>query len=238
MLVGFERNRERYLTVVEIGTSTPNDPPRDAKKAWVPVTVQVLTPPLAERLGLKGKTGVRVTRVLDEKAPLRVGDIILAIDGDPVPATALNDEDVFGAAIRQRRVGASVNLTVNRDGKQQIVPVSLDQTPSQPREMKSYDDAVFEFRARDVAEVDQEDPRLKDLLGAVLVDSVAVRGWAALGHLTGGDVILALDGRPVQNVSDLETRMKDIEARQPSSIVFEVKRGIRTMFIELQPAWK
>jgi serine protease Do len=237
-LVGFERNRERYLTVVEIGTPRSYDPPRDAKKAWVPVRVQVLTPPLAEQLGLKGRTGVRVTRLLDEKTPLRVGDIILAIDGKVVPATALNDDELFGTTIRQYPVGASVNLTVNRDGKEQTVAITLGQTPSQPREMKSYEDPVFEFRARDVADVDLEDPRLKDAIGSVLVESVAVRGWAALGHLAGGDVILAIDGRKVQNVADLEARMKDIAARRPDSVVFEVKRGIRTLFIEFQPAWK
>ncbi len=238
-LVGFERAGERYLTVVEIGDAlSAEDPPRDARKAWVPVNVQVLTPPLAERLGLKGRTGVRVTRVLDEKAPLRVGDVILAIDGESVRATASNDDDLFGAAIRRFRIGSSVQLTLVREGKEQTVAVTLGQTPSQPREMKSYEDPIFEFRARDVAEVDQQDPRLKNALGSVLVESVAVRGWAALGHLAGGDLILAIDGQPVRNVEALKTRMQEVEARQPESIVFEVKRGIRTMFIEIQPSWK
>jgi serine protease Do len=237
-LVAFERTGERYLTVVELGSSPPEDPPRDARKAWVPVTVQVLTPPLADRLGLKGRTGVRITRVLDEKSPLQVGDVILAIDGESVRATASNDDDLFGAAIRRFRIGASVRLTLMRDGKEQTLTVALGQTPSQPREMKSYEDPVFEFRARDVAEADQQDPRLKDSLGSVLVESVAVRGWAALGHLLGGDLILAIDGRSVRNVEDLKARMEEAQARQPESIVFEVKRGIRTMFIEIQPAWK
>ena len=237
-LVAFERAGERYLTVVELGTAPADDPPRDARKAWVPVDVQVLTPPLAERLGLKGRTGVRVTRLLDTATPLKVGDVILAIDGDPVRATAVNDEDLFASAIRQKRVGASVALTISRDGREQRLPVTLGQTPTQPREMKSYEDPVFEFRARDVAESDAQDPRLKNAVGSVLVESVALRGWAALGRLLGGDLILAIDGRRVQNVADLKTRMEDIEARQPDTIVFEIKRGIRTMFIEIQPAWK
>jgi serine protease Do len=238
-LVGFERNRERLLTVIEIGTVTSDEPPRDARKAWIPVSVQVLTPTLADRLGLKGRTGVRVTRLLDDKTPLQTGDVILAVDNEPVRATAVNDEDLFGAMIRSRyRVGGSVTLTISRQGKEQTIPVTLSQTRSQPREMKSYDDPVFEFRARDVAEVDQEDPRLKDALGTVLVESVMVRGWAALGRLAGGDLILAIDGRSVQNVDDLENRMKEIQTRRPASVVFEVKRGIRTMFIEIQPAWK
>jgi hypothetical protein len=32
--------------------------------------------------------------------------------------------------------------------------------------------------------------------------------------------------------------MEDIGKRQPESVVFEIKRGIRTMFIEIEPAWK
>lgn len=238
VLVGIERNLERLLTVVEIGTVVPDDPPRDARKAWIPVTTQVLTPSLAERLGLKGRGGVRVTRLLDSATPLRVGDVILAIDGEPVRATSLNDDDMFAGMVRQHGVGTQVTLTVRREKDEQILLVKLGQTPSQPREMKAYEDPVFEFRARDVAEVDQEDPRLKDALGSVMVESVAVRGWAALGRLAGGDLILAIDGRPVLNVADLETRMKDIQSRRPTSVVFEVKRGVRTMFIEIQPAWK
>ena len=237
-LVGFERQGERLLTVVELGTAPTDDPPRDARKAWMPVDVQVLTPALADRLGLKGRTGVRVTRLLDAGTPLRVGDLILAIDGDPVRASAQNDEDLFAASIRRYKVGSSVTLTIVRDGREQPLPVTLARTPSQPREMKSYEDPVFEFRARDVAEVDLQDPRLKDALGSVLVESVAARGWAALGNLLGGDVILGIDGRPVKNVEDLRTRMEEIGTRQPTSVVFEIKRGVRTLFIEIQPAWK
>jgi serine protease Do len=236
-LVEFERSPERMLTVVEIGTLTADDPPREARKAWIPVEVQVLTPPLAERLGLKGKTGVRVTRLLDSATPLHLGDIILAIDGDPVRATAPTDDDLFASEIRRYRVGASVKLTINRDGTEMPLPVTLGQTPTQPREMKWYADPVFEFRARDVAEADREDPRVANAKG-VLVESVAVRGWASLARLNGGDLILSIDGQPVADVDALKTRMTDIETRKPASIVFEIRRGIRTMFIEIQPAWK
>jgi serine protease Do len=236
-LVAFERTPERLLTVVEIGTLTADEPPREARKAWIPVEVQVLTPPLADRLGLKGKTGVRVTRLLDPATPLRLGDIILAVDGDPVRATAPTDDDLFASEIRRYKVGASVKLTINREGTEMPLPITLGQTPTQPREMKWYADPVFEFRARDLAEADREDPRVAAAKG-VLVESVAVRGWASLGRLNGGDLILSIDGQPVADVDALKARMTDIEARKPPSIVFEIRRGIRTMFIEIQPAWK
>jgi S1-C subfamily serine protease len=103
--------------------------------------------------------------------------------------------------------------------------------------MKRYDDVLFEFRVRDVAEEDRVDPVLASSQG-VLVESVAARGWAALGRLNGGDLILSLNGTAVKDISDFEARMTDIHTRKPESVVFELRRGIRTLFVEIQPAWK
>lgn len=237
MLVAFDRESDHLMTVVEAGVVEVDNPPREAKKAWVPVDVQVLTPPLAEGLGLKGKTGVRVTRLLADTA-LQVGDVILAIDGDPIRASAATDDDIFASTIRRYRTGASVALTVSRGGQQMTLPITLVETPTQPREMKRYDDAILEFRARDLAELDREDPALAHATAGVIVESVSARGWAALGHLLGGDLILAIDGHPVANVDELRARMTDIESQKPASIVFEIQRGVGTLFVELQPAWK
>lgn len=237
VLVGFDRDSDHELTVVEVGVVEADDPPREAKKAWVPIDVQVLTPPLAEGLGLKGQTGVRVTRLLGD-TPLKVGDVILAIDGDPVRASAATDDDIFASTIRRYRTGASIALTISRDGQQRTVPITLDESPTQPREMKRYDDPVLEFRARDLADLDREDPVLAHVGSAVIVESVAARGWASLGHLNGGDLILAIDGQPVATVDELRVRLTEVETRKPASIVFEIQRGIRTLFVQLEPAWK
>jgi serine protease Do len=237
LLVGFDRDSDHELTVVEIGVVEAEDPPREAKKAWVPIDVQVLTPPLAEGLGLKGRTGVRVTRLLGD-SPLRVGDVILAIDGDPVRASAATDDDIFASTIRRYRSGTSIALTVSRDGQEATVPITLGESPTQPREMKRYDDLLLEFRARDLADLDRQDPLLAHAGSAVIVESVAARGWASLGHLNGGDLILAIDGQPLANVDELRVRLTEIETRKPASIVFEIQRGIRTLFVQLEPAWK
>ena len=112
-LVTFERDGERLLTVVELGRATLQDPGLEARKAWVPVNVQVLTSELASRLGVPGRMGVRVTRVLDVAAgkELQVGDIITAIDGDPVEASQPTDAELFGTddqAIQDRVIGEAV----------------------------------------------------------------------------------------------------------------------------------
>lgn len=238
VLVGYDRGLERRLTVVDMGDPTPNVFAPDARKAWVPVTVQSLTPQLADRLGLKGKTGARVTRVLDDKTPLRVGDVILAIDSEPVRASSPNDDDVFATAIRRYPIGATAHLTVSRSGAEVAVPVVLGTTRAQPREMKTYQDLDFDFRARNFAETDRDDPRFEDAADGVIVESVTEGGWAALAHLQGGDLILAVDAHPIHNVDDLAARMKQTAAKRPASAVLEIRRGIRTMFLEVQPTWK
>jgi len=238
LLLTFERGRERRLTVVDVGGGRPADsPPAEARKAWIPIAVQVLTPPLAERLGLAGKTGVRVTQVLDAALPLQVGDIILAVDGQVVRASAPTDEEVFFAAIRRAAIGATAQLSVSRGGTAMTIPVTLGTAPALAREMKRYEDEDFGFRARDLADADRRDPRLEPNVAGVLVDGVTQGSWASLGRLAGGDVIEALDGRPLANVDDLAARFTAIKTARPSSVVLLVRRGVRTVFLDLQPAW-
>jgi serine protease Do len=238
MLVTFERGRERRLTVVDIEDRAAELPPAEARKAWVPIGVQVLTPPLAERLGLAGRTGVRVTEVYDAALPLRVGDVILAVDGQPVRASAVSDEDVFAAAIRRAAIGATADITVHRGGKEVVVPVLLRAAPPVAREMKRYDDEDFGFRARDIADADRRDPRLDGAAAGALVDGVTTGSWASLGRLSSGDVILAVDGRPVANVDDLAARLTQLKTTRPASVVLLVRRGVKSLFLDLQPAWR
>ena len=239
LLVTFERGRELRVTVVEpSGTRPPDAPPAEARKAWVPITVQVLTPPLAERLGLAGRTGVRVTQVFEPALPLRVGDIILAVDGQAVRASAVTDEDVFAAAIRRAAIGSTTPLTVFREGKEITVAVPLAAAPPLAREMKRYEDEDFGFRARDLADADRRDPRLDGSATGVLVDGVTTGSWASLGRLASGDVIVSIDGRTIANVEELAARLKEIRSARPPSVVVFVRRGVRSLFLDLQPAWQ
>jgi serine protease Do len=240
VLVAFERGRERLLTVTEVGRPALEDPGLEARKAWVPVTVQVLTAELAEKLGIPGKMGVRVTRVLEGGAAsgLQVGDVITAIDGDPLEASQQADADLFATRIRQYKIGASVTLSLVRGKAAQDVKVPLVASPRLPREMKKYEDHDFEFRVRDVAEADRIEGRLPGGQAGVLVEAVREGGWAALGHLADGDLILEIAGTPTPTVAAVREKMGDIARAKPASVVFRVKRGIRTFFVEMQTGWK
>jgi serine protease Do len=241
VLVAFDRRGERMLTVLELARPGLQDPGMEARKAWIPVTVQALTPELAEKLGVKGRTGVRVTRVLGGSAAaagLQVGDLILAVDGDPVTASQPSESDVFDTMIRQRKIGAAVTLTTVRDREERAVTVQLESSPRLPREMKKYEDLNFEFRARDVAESDRVELVVPVDEKGVLVEAVREGGWAALAHLADGDVILAVDGEVVADVAALQKKMEAIAVTRPASVVLHVRRGLRTFFVEMQTGWE
>jgi serine protease Do len=240
-LIAFDRTGERLLTVVELGRAGLEDPGLEARKAWVPVAVQVLTHELADQLKLSGKSGVRITRVFGgsaQAAGLKVGDVIVALDKNPVEASQPSDADLFATLIRQYKIGSKAVLTVVRDGKQIDVPVTLDASPRLPREMKKYEDPNFEFRVRDIAAADRVSARLPADQTGVLVDAVREGGWAALGHLADGDVLLTIDGESVADVEAVQKKMAQVAEAKPRSVVLRVRRGIRTFFVELETGWR
>jgi serine protease Do len=240
-LFAFDRMGERLLTVVDLGRPGLEDPGLEARKAWVPISVQVLTRELAERLNLPGRTGVRVTRVFGgtaEAAGLKVGDVITTLDGDAIEASQPSDADLFATLVRQYKIGSTVTLTIVRNGTPTDVAVKVDASPRLPREMRKYEDPSFEFRVRDMAAADRVSSRLPPDQTGVLVDAVREGGWAALGHLADGDVLLTIDGEAVPDVEAVQRKMARVTEARPRSVVFKVRRGIRTFFVELETGWR
>ena len=50
--------------------------------------------------------------------------------------------------------------------------------------------------------------------------------------------MLDIDGHPVNEVEDVQKIMERAAAEKASAVVFRVKRGIRTFFVELQATWE
>jgi serine protease Do len=236
-LVAVDRDKEHRLSVIELSLPRTEAPPLEARKSWLPLESQTLTPPLAARLGVAGRTGVRVTRVIDATLPLRVGDLILAVDGEPVRASGPGDEAVFAAMLRPYAAGSQVPLTIVRDGAEQTVTAVVQTAPALASEMPRYENADFGFRAREMSDRDLDEMDLSDATRGVMVDSVEPGGWAALARLQTGDVILTADGEPAATIGALEARLKAAAAARAASVVLRVRRGLRTLFVEIEPAW-
>jgi len=238
-LVGFERGAEKLLAAVEVGIRPPQEPPLEARRGWLPVATQVLSPKLATALGYKGRKGVRVTQVYPDSdaGGLRVGDVITKVDDQLVEASEPQDADVFDALLRAYKPGSKAQFAVLRDGKPQTLTITLLEGPRQENEVRVYEDVVLDFRARDISYLDRVKRRWsKDESGA-LVSQVDVGGWAAVGGLRSDDLVVSVDGKAVHNVLELEAVLKPVKEKKPRHLTFFVKRGVQTLFLEIQPTW-
>jgi len=238
-IVAFERESERLLTLVEVGIRTPRDPTEEARKAWLPVTVQVLSQKLAKALGLQGKKGVRISQVYPEssavEAGFRVGDILTHIDAQPIDASEDKDPDVFEAMIRNYKTGSKAEFDVIRDGKPMKITALLVEQPKPEKQLKIYEDVKLEFKARDISYFDRVRHHLERNAIGALVTQVERGGWADVGDLRVGDFIQEVNGQKIDDVKTLETFLKALHDKQSKYIVLFVRRGIHTLFLELEP---
>ena len=114
--------------------------------AWLGISTQTLTPALARHFGFGAERGAAVQSVIEgspaDEAGLRAGgderehegitirpggDVIVAIDGEPVESA----EDVV-RAVTQRVPGQRAALTIVRGGERLTVQVALGERPSDP----------------------------------------------------------------------------------------------------------
>jgi S1-C subfamily serine protease len=96
--------------------------------AFIGIQPAQLTPQLAQELGLRETSGILVYGVSAggpaEQARITPGDILTAIDGKSLATV----EDMF-TALRQKRPGQTVTLTLIRDSKRETVKVRLSDKP-------------------------------------------------------------------------------------------------------------
>jgi S1-C subfamily serine protease len=155
----------------------------------------------------------------------------------PIDASQPEDAGVFPTLVRKFKIGARVEVAVIRDGKDQKIALELPQAPVAPRELKKYKDEIFEFTARDLAFEDRVREKLGDAQKGVLVEAVEPAGWAALAHMAVGDLLLAVGPKSVNDVAALETAMTELAGKKPKHVVFFVRRGVHTMYLEIEPDW-
>ncbi len=96
------------------------------KRGRIGVAIQDLTPDLARALGTERTGGAVVARVEPgspaQRAGLKPSDLVVAVDGVPI-SNASELRNRVGMA----QIGATVALTIERNGAQSTVPVRIAQ---------------------------------------------------------------------------------------------------------------
>ncbi len=240
-LVTFERRGQEHITVVNVGLREIDQPGRQVRRAWLPIETQVITRDIAEQKEREELRGFRVTRVFPgtaaEEADLRVGDFILAVDDMGLQANRPEDYEELATIIRQYRADTEAELTVLRNGEEIGVSVTLPLAPEPAREMLRYENVDFEFTVRDMAFMDRMEQQWGEDVEGVLVDDVRSGGWADLGGIQSGDLIVRVQEHDVTDVDSMQEVMNLVTSEEPEAVVIKVIRGIYSRFVEIEPRW-
>ncbi|MBO0695821.1 MAG: PDZ domain-containing protein, partial [Verrucomicrobia bacterium] len=196
-------------------------------RGYIGVSVQPLTPELAEAMKLKGQpAGALVGEVSpntpSEKAGIKTGDLITAINGKKV-----SDARELRLMIGSMSPGTKVQMQVNREGQTKTFDVQLGEMPpgttteGGPAEASPEETAQPErttvFGAVAVADI-TDDIRTalnlpKDVQGAVIaeIDADSPAGKAGLRE---GDVIQEVNKQPVRSAKDLVAITKRLKPNE------------------------
>jgi serine protease Do len=172
-------------------------------RGWLGVTIQPMTPQLAESFGLKEAKGALVSEVIKDspaaRAGLRRGDIIVSLDGKEVDN--IGDLPRLVAAIP---VGEKIKIGLHRDGKSMEVTAKVGKLAETEEETSTAEGASAGTLGLTVVDVTPDAARAYGLASekGALVTAIDPSGPAADSDLRPGDLIIEVDGSQIDQVKD------------------------------------
>jgi serine protease Do len=180
------------------------------------VSIQEVSQSLAQSFGLDRPRGALVAQVEKdspaEKAGIKPGDVLLGVNGKAVERSA--EIPPLVAAVKP---GTKATLDVWRDGKKQTLAVTVgeleaEKTAAASPKGESADTGKLGLAVRPAAE-------------GLVVESAS--GAAARAGIRAGDVVTAVNGRPVKSADELRTAAE----KSKGSVALLVRRGEASIFV-------
>ncbi|MEQ1902042.1 MAG: Do family serine endopeptidase [Devosia sp.] len=210
-------------SLIENGTVT---------RGFLGVAIQDVNRDIADSVGLKDAKGAMVQEVNDgtpgSKAGLTSGDIITAVDGDPID-NALD----LSRTIQSKAPGTTVELTVWHDGAEIKLSATLDKLDEKA--------AVAQPEPTPPADVPAApQPSSVGITlvpnaggDGVLIQDVQPDTPAAERGLAIGDVILEVDNKAVTSAAEFEDALKAVKDSGRQTALIKTERNGNARFIGL-----
>jgi serine protease Do len=207
------------------------------RRAVIGVQVQTVDPTMVAALKLSRSWGVIVAD-LDPagsaaKADVRVGDVILQVDGRNVA-----DVRQFALHLYQHKIGSAAALAVMRDGRQLAIPVTVTEMPEDPTRVLD----VVRPDKNLVPELDILGVDIDDKLAAalhsphgdrgVLVAAMSADASPPADRFQSGDVIHAVNHTPVHSLDELRKAVAGMKDGDP--VVVQIERQGLLSFVTFE----
>jgi serine protease Do len=186
-------------------------------RGWLGVSLQNITPELASSFGLTGTKGALVADVIKgspaDHAGIKQGDVIIAIQGNPVA-----DPSSLRNSVSLASVGSRVQLTIVRNGAKQDVKLTIGNLEDQEKSVAAALKRSFGIAVKPIT------PEEANALGlgsesGVVVTEVDSNGPFGKAGFEKDDVILKVDNNPVSGPDSLFTLLSALEKRHKATVL-------------------
>jgi serine protease Do len=197
----------------------------EVKRGFLGVSMQDLSPALAEAFGLKGQNGAIINEVLTgspaEKAGLRAGDIVISTDGKKIKN---------GADLKNRigllPVGEKIKFKILREGKEKDFVVTVVENTQASTNPKAINELL---KGVTVSDIEQGSAYFGKVEGIGVVD--VQRGSIAWrSGLRAGDIITSVNKAPIKSVKEFLSHVD----KKNDSLLFRIIRGNTAAFLVLK----
>ena len=206
-----------------------------ARRGWLGVRIQQVTPDIAESLGLNKAAGALVAGVNDggpaDKAAIHSGDIILKFDGHEV-----DDMRALPRIVAETGVGKTVPVVVWRDGKEMTLQAPVGELPDEvqqasvetgksPGPQKSPEISGLGARVAPINDELRDQFKLGADQKGVVVTDVSPDGPAAARGLKPGDVIVEVQQEPVNSADDVTKQLQKYRKQNRKTVLMLIQSG-------------
>lgn len=188
-------------------------------RGYLGVNIANITAEDQEAFGLPSRDGALVHEVMEgspaDKAGLKHGDVIVAINGKPIKS-----QRELIDTVASMPPGTKVQLEIIRDGKRKTLTATLAERKTEGEAEEGDTEQPREAAAKVGLEVTDLNARLRRQFGipnsvnGVLVQDVEDLSVADEAGITPGDVILEVNGQPVASVADFNEKLEKLRSGQ------------------------
>ncbi len=205
-------------------------------RGWLGVGIQLLTPELALKFGVKEGEGVLVNEVFEgdpaHKAGMLPGDIILKVDDKSV-----DTPNTLARLIASFVPGNVTHIEVMREGKKKILTIELAEKRDEavPVSLPKRPENYWGFNVQDITPEIAERFKIKTDKG-VIITQVENGGPAESEGLKEGDLIKEINKVKVNNAEDFTKTVE--KASKSDTLLLRASRDNRAFYVLLKPKEK
>jgi len=213
------------------------------ERGWIGVSIQEVTPQIAQSLGLTLAEGALIATVQPDgpaaAAKLEQGDVILSFDGQPVKETHELPRIVAGTA-----AGRQVQVVVWREGQRVTLPITVGHMKEEAQVASSGDTQVpsSDSAARRLLGVQlsaltdemRQQLGLGDEVKGVVIMDVAEGSPAARDGLQQGDIIEQVSKRRVTSPAEVDRLVTQAAGGEPAAVLLLINRQGDELFLAVK----